>query len=69
MRTFETEFKLKAIKSFFEGDGRAILLARQWSVPEEKIRTWARSLMVIHIGSEIPRCTNTKWTVITLKQS
>ncbi len=40
MRKYETEFKLKVVKSFLNGDGGAKLLARQWSVPEEKIRTW-----------------------------
>jgi transposase len=40
MRKYQTEFKLKAVKSFLDGDGGAKLLARQWSVPEEKIRTW-----------------------------
>ena len=28
------------VKSFLAGDGGAKLLSRQWSVPEEKIRTW-----------------------------
>jgi transposase len=40
MRKYQTEFKLKVVKSFLGGDGGAKLLARQWSVPEEKIRTW-----------------------------
>ncbi len=40
MKKYETEFKLKLVKSFLAGDGGAKLLARQWSVPEEKIRTW-----------------------------
>ena len=40
MRKYETKFKLKVVKSFLNGDGGAKLLARQWSVPEEKIRTW-----------------------------
>ena len=40
MRKYETEFKLKVVKSFLDGDGGAKLLARQWLVPEEKIRTW-----------------------------
>ena len=42
MRKYETEFKLKVVKSFLDEDGGAKLLARQWSVPEEKIRTWVR---------------------------
>jgi transposase len=40
MKKYQTELKLKVVKSFLAGDGGAKLLARQWSVPEEKIRTW-----------------------------
>ena len=40
MKKYQTEFKLKVVKSFLDGEGGAKLLARQWSVPEEKIRTW-----------------------------
>ncbi len=40
MKKYQTEFKFKVVKSFLAGDGGAKLLARQWSVPEEKIRTW-----------------------------
>ena len=40
MEKYETEFKLKVVKSFLAGEGGAKLLARRWSVPEEKIRTW-----------------------------
>ena len=40
MGKYETEFKFKVVKSFLDGDGGAKLLARQWLVPEEKIRTW-----------------------------
>ncbi len=40
MKKYQTEFKLKVVKSFLSGEGGAKLLARQWSVPEEKIRTW-----------------------------
>ncbi len=39
LMAYQTEFKLKVVKSFLAGDGGAKLLARQWSVPEEKIRT------------------------------
>jgi transposase len=42
MKKYQTEFKLKVVSSFLAGDGGAKLLARQWSVPEEKIRTWVR---------------------------
>ena len=40
MEKYKTEFKLKVVKSFLTGEGGAKLLARHWSVPEEKIRTW-----------------------------
>lgn len=40
MEKYKTEFKLEVVKSFLAGEGGAKLLARQWSVPEEKIRTW-----------------------------
>lgn len=40
MAKYESAFKLKVVKSFLAGDGGAKLLARRWSVPEEKIRTW-----------------------------
>lgn len=40
MKRYEEEFKLEVVQSFFEGEGGAKLLARRWSVPEEKIRTW-----------------------------
>ena len=36
----QTEFQLEVVKSLLDGDGGAKLLARQWSVPEENIRTW-----------------------------
>lgn len=41
MKKYPTGFKLKVVESFLDGDGGAKLLARQWSVSEEKIRTWA----------------------------
>ena len=40
MEKYKTEFKLKVVNSFLAGEGGAKLLARQWLVPEEKIRTW-----------------------------
>ncbi len=40
MMKYQTEFKLEVVKSSLDGDGGAKLLARVWSVPEEKIRTW-----------------------------
>ena len=41
MEKYKNEFKLKVVKSFMAGEGGAKLLSRRWSVPEEKIRTWA----------------------------
>jgi transposase len=40
MQKYETRFKLKVVESFLAGEGGAKLLARRWSVPEEKVRTW-----------------------------
>jgi transposase len=40
MGKYETKFKLKIVERFLAGEGGAKLLARRWSVPEEKIRTW-----------------------------
>lgn len=40
MKKYRTEFKLEVVQSFLAGEGGAKLLARRWSVPEEKIRTW-----------------------------
>lgn len=40
MKKYQTVFKLEVVKSFLAGEGGAKLLARRWSVSEEKIRTW-----------------------------
>ncbi len=40
MKKYQTEFKLAGVRSFLAGEGGTKLLARPWSVPEEKIRTW-----------------------------
>lgn len=40
MKKYRTEFKLEVVQSFLAGEGGAKLLARRWSLPEEKIRTW-----------------------------
>ncbi len=40
MKKYTTDFKFEVVKSFLAGEGGAKLLARQWSLPEEKIRTW-----------------------------
>ena len=39
MTKYDTEFKLRVVKSYLAGDGGAKLLARRWAVPEEKVRT------------------------------
>ena len=41
MKQYKTDFKLDVVQSFLAGEGGAKLLARRWSVSEEKIRTWA----------------------------
>jgi transposase len=55
MKKYETEFKLKLVKSFLAGDGGAKLLARQWSVPEEKIRTWVSHYRLHGIDGLLPK--------------
>ncbi|MDD0812922.1 IS3 family transposase [Curvibacter sp. RS43] len=40
MKKYKTEFKLEVVQSFLAGEGGGKLLARRWSVPEEKVRTW-----------------------------
>ena len=40
MKKYRTEFKLQVVQRFLAGKGGAKLLARRWSLPEEKIRTW-----------------------------
>jgi len=40
MVKYETKFKLEVVESFLAGEGGAKLLARRWSVSEEKIRSW-----------------------------
>ena len=40
MEKYKTQFKLEVVTSFLAGEAGAKLLARRWSVPEEKIRTW-----------------------------
>jgi transposase len=55
MKKYQTEFKLKLVKRFLAGDGSAKLLARQWSVPEEKIRNWVSHYRLHGIGGPRPR--------------
>ena len=40
MKKYQTEFKLEVVKSFLAGEGGAKLLARRWSLPEEKVHIW-----------------------------
>jgi transposase len=40
MKKYQTEFKLEVVRSFLAVGGGAKLLARRWSLPEEKIRSW-----------------------------
>ena len=42
MKKYKTRFKLKVVKNFLASYGEAKLLARRWTVSEEKIRTWVR---------------------------
>jgi transposase-like protein len=53
MRKYETDFKLKVVKRFLDGDGVAKLLAPQWSVPVEKIRTWVSHFRLHDIEPKI----------------
>lgn len=39
MKRYKTESKLVVVQSFLAREGGAKLLARRWSVPEEKVRT------------------------------
>ncbi len=55
MKKYQTDFKLKVVKSFLAGDGGAKLLARQWSVPEEKIRSWVSHYRLHGIDGLLPK--------------
>ena len=50
MKRYQTEFKLEVVKSFLAGEGGAKLLARRWSLPEEKIRSWVSHYRLHGIG-------------------
>lgn len=56
MRICETKFKLKVVESFPAGEGGAKLLARRWSVPEEKIRTWVSHYRLHGVAALQPKC-------------
>lgn len=55
MGKYETWFKHKVVESFLAGEGDAKLLARRWSVPEEKIRTWVRHYRLHGIAAPQPK--------------
>lgn len=55
MKNYQTDFKLKVVKSFLVGDGGAKLLTRKWSVPEEKIRTWVSHYRLHGVDELRPR--------------
>ncbi|WP_374492095.1 helix-turn-helix domain-containing protein [Brachymonas sp.] len=55
MEKYETRFKLKVVESFLVGEGGAKLLARRWSVPEEKIRTWVSHYRLHGIAALQPK--------------
>ncbi|WP_396956699.1 hypothetical protein [Nitrosomonas sp.] len=44
MTKYDTEFKLRVVKSYLAGEGGAKLLANTGAVPEEKVRIWLGSL-------------------------
>lgn len=55
MGKYGTRFKLKVVESFLAGEGGAKLLARRWSVPEEKIRTWVSHYRLHGIAALQPK--------------
>ncbi len=55
MKQYQTEFKLQIVESFLAGEGGAKLLARQWSVPDKKIRTWGSHYRLHGIGGLRPK--------------
>ncbi len=55
MKKYNTAFKLRMVKRFLAGEGGAKLLTRQWSVHEEKIRTWVSHYRVHGIDGLRPK--------------
>ena len=55
MEKYKAEFKLKVVKSFLAGEGGAKLLARRWTVPEGKIRTWVSHYRLLGIEGLRPK--------------
>src|SRR5688572_30798455 len=56
MKKYKTEIKLEVVQSFLAGEGGAKLLARRWSVPEEKLRTWVSHYRLHGIDGLRPKC-------------
>jgi transposase len=55
MVKYETKFKLEVVESFLAGEGGAKLLARRWSVSEEKIRSWVSRYRVHGVAGLQPK--------------
>ena len=55
MEKYKTEFKLQVVNSYLAGEGGAKLLARRWSVPEEKVRTWVSRYRLHGIDGLCPK--------------
>lgn len=58
MKKYRTEFKLEVVQSFLAGEGGTKLLARRWSLPEEKIRTWVSHYRLHGIDGLRPKRSN-----------
>ena len=56
MKQYKTDFKLEVVQSFLAGEGGAKLLARLWSVPEEKIWTWVSHYRLHGVDGLRPKC-------------
>jgi transposase len=55
MKKYKTEFKLEVIQSFLAGGAYAKLLARLWTVPGEKVRTWVSHYLLQGIDGLRPK--------------
>ena len=55
MKKYKTRFKLKVVKNFLASYGEAKLLARRWTVSEEKIRTWVSHYRLYGIDGLRPK--------------
>lgn len=61
MKQYKTDFKLQVVRSFLAGEGGAKLLARQWSVPEEKVRTWVSHYRLHGVDGLRPKRSAYSW--------